>query len=397
MSVPTSRHYGMDWLRIGAFQLLILYHVGMCFVPWDYQVTLATPPIDWTAIPLLLTNPWRLSLLFVVSGYASAALFARAPGLGAFLRARLARLGIPLLFGMAVIVTPQPWIWLITHHGYRESFGTFLLRDYYSFRSIDGVIVPTWMHLWFVAYLLAYTAMLTAMLALPQRLRAMVRHIASAVLASPLLLPLGIAWLYVVRQGVGSGWDDTHLLIDDGSAHAAYLPMFLFGCLLRGCEPLRIAIRRWWVPAAVLAVAAWLILAGFQIAYPGARLSPPALWPVQGLARAAEAWGAIVALLGAADRFWNVDHRWRPMLAEAVFPFYLVHQTVILLVGYGLLGTDTGPLTRFLILVAATVAGCWTFYLGGREVRWLRPLIGLRAAARARLADPAPRPAEAVL
>ena len=62
-----ARHYGLDWLRIGAFGLLILYHIGMFFVPWDWHVKTARP-MDWVAIPMLLTNSWRLVLLFVVSG-----------------------------------------------------------------------------------------------------------------------------------------------------------------------------------------------------------------------------------------------------------------------------------------------------------------------------------------
>ena len=33
-----TRHFGMDWLRIGAFALLILYHIGMVFVPWNFHV-----------------------------------------------------------------------------------------------------------------------------------------------------------------------------------------------------------------------------------------------------------------------------------------------------------------------------------------------------------------------
>ena len=57
------RHLGMDWLRIGAFALLILYHIGMVFVPWGWHVK-SEPTIDWVAIPMLATNGWRLPLLF---------------------------------------------------------------------------------------------------------------------------------------------------------------------------------------------------------------------------------------------------------------------------------------------------------------------------------------------
>ena len=65
--MTTTRHYGMDWLRIGAFGLLIFYHIGMYFVPWGWHVKIAAP-IDWVQIPMMATNSWRLPLLFLVSG-----------------------------------------------------------------------------------------------------------------------------------------------------------------------------------------------------------------------------------------------------------------------------------------------------------------------------------------
>jgi hypothetical protein len=392
MGQAQGRHYGMDWLRIGAFQLLILYHVGMAFVPWDFQVKVAQPPVASATAFMMLTSPWRLSLLFAVSGYASAALFAREKGgVGAFFRSRLARLGIPLLFGMAVLVTPQPWIWLITHYGYQAGFGHFLLHDYYSFRSIDGVIVPTWMHLWFVAYLIGYTALLCLVLMLPQRVCDAGRWLAERFLGGPLLLPLGVAFVYYARASFDAGWEDNHLLLTDWSAHAHYLPMFLFGYMLRGSEPIRAAIARWWPVAAVLAVAGYAVLAWFELRF-GLTIAPRRFWALHGWAQSAEAWGAMIALIGIADRFWNVDHRWRPMLAEAVFPFYLIHQTIIIVVGYWMMGSGVAPLPAFLLLVAATMAGCWAFYLAGREVRWLRPLIGLKAGRRDRPV-PVARPA----
>ncbi|MGC8001012.1 hypothetical protein ACP3XN_26790, partial [Salmonella enterica] len=71
-----ERHYGLDWLRIGAFGLLILYHIGMVFVPWGFHAKTAQP-LPWVVVPMLAINSWRLLLLFVVSGYASRALLVR--------------------------------------------------------------------------------------------------------------------------------------------------------------------------------------------------------------------------------------------------------------------------------------------------------------------------------
>jgi glucan biosynthesis protein C len=374
-ALARGRHYGLDWLRIGAFQLLILYHVGMTFVPWDYHVKLAAIP--WVSIPMQLTSPWRLSLLFVVSGYASAALLARSGSAGAFLRQRIVRLGLPLLFGIAVLVTPQPWIQLVTQRGYDGSFATFLTRDYFSLRTLGGIALPNWMHLWFVVYLLAYTIALCAALQLPERWRTAFRRGGDRLFAGPQLLIIGVAYVLAMRMRFENGWEDSHNLIDDWAAHATYFGMFLFGVHLRGSPRTMRAIVGQWQVAAALAIAGWLVLATLEYFYPGPQPLPERLWPLLWVARSVENWAAIVALIGIAERFANRDHPWRATLAEAVFPFYLVHQTIILLVGYWLLGTGTGPLVRFLILVAATMAGCWAFYLATRAIDPLRPLVGL--------------------
>ena len=147
-----DRHYGMDWLRIGAFALLIFYHIGMVFVPWGFHVKTAHPA-DWVAVPMLLTNAWRLTLLFVVSGFASRALFAKSASVRSFLGNRNARLLLPLLFGMAVIVPPQSWVELTVKHGYTQSFAWFFTRDYFRFGALDGVVLPPGNPLWFVVSL----------------------------------------------------------------------------------------------------------------------------------------------------------------------------------------------------------------------------------------------------
>ena len=108
-----ARHYGMDWLRVGAFALLILYHTAMVFTPWSFHVKTAQP-VEWLSIVMMLTNPWRLTLLFVVSGYASRALLAKSDGVAKFISSRSNRLLVPLAFGIAVMVPPQSWVELVT-------------------------------------------------------------------------------------------------------------------------------------------------------------------------------------------------------------------------------------------------------------------------------------------
>jgi hypothetical protein len=364
----------MDWLRIGAFGLLIFYHVGMVFVTWGFHVKTADPA-DWVAVPMLLTNAWRLTLLFVVSGFASRALFAKSAGIRGFLRNRNARLLLPLAFGIALIVPPQSWVELVTQHGYTHGFLWFLTHDYFRFGTLDGIILPTWNHLWFVVYLWAYTLVLALLLTVRiPRAQALFDRVFSG--SGVLWVP--IAWLLVTQMLLFQRGEDSHDLIHDGIAHLAYFPAFLFGFGLAGSQPARAALARFWVPAAVLAVAGYAVVASVEIAYPGFAIPTRPIARAFHIAREVQCWASIAALIGIAERFWNRDNSWRPMLTEAVFPFYLIHQTVIILVEYWLKPLGIGPIAEFAILVPATVAGCWAFYLIGREIGWLRPLIGLR-------------------
>lgn len=372
-----ARHHGMDWLRVGAFALLILYHIGMYFVPWGWHVKIAQP-LDWATIPMLASNAWRLALLFLVSGYASAALFAKLGGAGAFARSRSARLLVPLAFGIIVIIPVQPWIELVTQHGYAHGFLHFWVRDYFRFGTLDGIVLPTWQHLWFVVYLWAYTMLAALLMRLvPEGARSRIADGAARWLGGWGLLFLPIAaWLAI--HAAFPDHRDTHALFDDGPAHLHYLIAFGVGWLLRVRPILFAAVVRCWKAAALLALVAFVPVAWVEWNWPGDTRAPDNAVLLFHLARQVQGWAAIVALIGVADRYWNRDHRWRPTLAEAVFPFYIIHQTIIVVAGWYLLRAGVAPLPSFAVLVAATALGCWLFYAIGRSIGWLRPLIGLQ-------------------
>jgi hypothetical protein len=370
-----ERHYGMDWLRIGAFALLILYHVGMVFVAWDYHIKTAAPS-EWLAVPMLFTNAWRLMLLFVVSGFASRMLLAKSTGLRGFVRNRNARLLLPLAFGMVVIVPPQSWVELVGKHGYAHDYGWFWLHDYFRFGALDGVILPTWNHLWFVVYLWAYTLALALLLMLPRpaRLQAAFDRVFGG--AGALWVPIAYLLLFQVllfRRG-----EETHDLVRDGVAHIAYLPAFLFGFGLGGSRAAMASFGRLWKLAAVLALGGYAVVGTIDALWVAGAELPGAATEAFRVAREVQTWASIAALIGIAERYLNRDTAWRATLTEAIFPFYIIHQTVIVLGEYALKPFGLPALAEFGILVAATVSGCWLFYLAGREVSLLRPLIGLR-------------------
>ena len=102
-----ERRIDLDRIRIIAFALLILYHVGMLLVPWDSHVK-SVHILPGLEPRMLVVNPWRLSLLFLVSGAATRVMTMKLEPRALF-RARAARLLPPVVFGMLAVVPPQSY------------------------------------------------------------------------------------------------------------------------------------------------------------------------------------------------------------------------------------------------------------------------------------------------
>ena len=137
--VPASeRRVDLDWVRISAFGLLILYHVGMLYVSWGFHIKSAHRITELEPLMLVL-NPWRLALLFLVSGAATRFMLGKLPA-GQLLRSRTLRLLPPLLFGMFVIVPPQAYDQILESVGYDGGFLDFYADALFCVRSRSSAI-----------------------------------------------------------------------------------------------------------------------------------------------------------------------------------------------------------------------------------------------------------------
>ncbi|TGX52772.1 acyltransferase [Sphingomonas gei] len=375
-TAPSQRHYGMDWLRIAAFALLIVYHVAMVFAPWAWVIKTSH---SYPALipPMALLTPWRLPLLFAVSGYASRKLFDRAGGALPFAGSRAARLLVPLAFGMAAFVPIEMWV-RVLETGYPHGYLHFWALDYWRIGTFYGRAFPSWEHLWFVAYLATYSLLLAAVIGWQgARVIALLDRAADWLVQGPRLLWVPIAALATLRLGLLFLVPERQGLVSDWGGHSQYVPIFLFGFTLAGAPRLWPAIARAWKSALAVTVVAGAFIVAIEVAYPGTAIPPHALMALDRAARVAMAWSVIVVLFHLAETWWNRDHRWRKPLAEAVFPFYIVHHPAIVLIAWYTLPLELGPATEFALLLGGTLAICLVVWAMGRKVGWLRPLIGL--------------------
>ncbi len=374
ISTMNGRQFGLDWLRIGAFALLIFYHIGMFFVPWGWHVKTADP-VEWVQWPMMAVNPWRLSLLFLISGVVSRSLLAKLAKPKRFAASRSARLLIPLVAGMVIFVVPQPWFELRDRGEYSEGFLYFWLNDYAEFGASRGTPLPTWNHLWFVAYLWTYSMVLALVSALPETVRAVMQRAFDRLFSGWRLFILPIAWLSFGRVILLPLFGETHALVDDPYPHATYGFAFFFGVgLARSHQAWSAILSNWKISLAAAVVACALV---FYIHASGADSGTVAI--AKSVTRAILAWSTILGLLGLAQTQFHYDGPVRRYLTEAIFPYYIIHQTIIIAVGFYLKQLGTGAGIQFFGILVATVLSCALTYEIARRIAWLRPILGLKS------------------
>jgi hypothetical protein len=367
MQTASLRLVFLDWLRILAFALLVLYHVGMYYVSWDWHIK--SPHAGSLLEPWMrLVSPWRLGLLFLVSGAATSFMLARLGASGSLLATRARRLLIPLVFGMLVIVPPQAYFEVTQKYAYAGGYLDFMrlyLSGYGGFCGARGcLILPTWNHLWFLPYLFAYTLALWGLLrAFPRLLDALSPRI-EHVLAGVRLFLWPVLLLLLTRLALLDRFPVTHALVGDWFSHAQYLALFLFGAVLARSPAAWERMMQARYVALVLGLAAWALL--------GYELSRPLTYSVL-------QWCGIVGAVGFARRHLNRDGDLRRYLADAVFPVYILHQTLTIVVASALAWRAYPPALEGALLAAGTFGLSFLGYEWARRVRWARPLFGLKA------------------
>jgi hypothetical protein len=376
-----ERRVDLDWVRISAFGLLILYHVGMLYVSWGFHIKSAHQITELEPLMLLL-NPWRLALLFLVSGAATRFMLGKLTA-GQLLRSRTLRLLPPLIFGMLVIVPPQAYDQILESVGYDGGFLDFYLTRYFAFGHAfcdpgPCLLLPTWNHLWFVAYLWVYTMVLGGVLLVVPDLVRRAEQAMAPIFSGSWLLVLPAAMLAVYRLWLLPRFPQTHALSGDWYNHALYGTVFLLGFVVARADSVWSALQRFrWL---ALVTAAALFVSGLVLRplYPLGQPIPLALKIYAGLAYGCYQWFCIVAVLGFARRWLNRDSAARRYLTDAVFPYYIVHQTAIILIAHGLRGLGLPASIEASIVISSTLASCAVTYEIVRRISVLRPLFGLK-------------------
>ena len=342
------RRYDLDWLRVIAILLVLLFHVGMFFVHWDWHVknNITSRAFGYVMIWL---HYWRMPLLLFISG--AGTIFASAKrSKGEFTLERSKRLLIPLIFAMLVIVPPQIYFERI------KNFVSYI--DFYP-TVFEFVPYPmggsfSWHHMWFVLYLFIFS-----MIAIP--LISFLKSERSVNFITKLENYLSKKWAFlsyitviILSQFILRPYfpEETHSLINDWAYFTFCFSFFIAGMMVASSDKLweiLLQRRRFHLYIALISLALMQVLyaVDWDAIQPYLNVDLEQIWDVNATI---VAWSWVISIVGYGQKYLNKNSRLLKFSNEGIYPFYILHQTVIIAIAYPMIDWSEGIIVKFLLL-----------------------------------------------
>lgn len=373
--VNNERRYDLDWLRALAVAAVFLFHCGMLFNQFDWHIknSQLSPTVH---LINLFISLWVMPAFFLISGSAACFSLNRRGG-AAFAWERIGRLLIPLLFGTIVLVSPQVYLERLNDGEFSGSYWQFIPQ---FFQGVYPHGNFGWHHLWYLAYLLVFSLIAGPLFAwfrspAGRRVVEMIAGFSSGAIG---LLTWAIP-LALIEVALRSSYPDGNQnLIADWANFLKYFTIFIYGYLIAAQPDIGRAISRVYPTALITALILTAAGAGVHmiVGLPG--WGDPG-WPVFMFLRAVAGWAWLTALLGYAGRRLNFRTPLLDRFNEAVLPFYMLHQTVIVAVGFLAVRQPWSLAVKYLTVITVSLGITMALYAFVVRPFWpIRLLFGMK-------------------
>lgn len=375
-----ERRIELDWLRVIVFAILIFYHIGMLYVAdWDYHYK-SQYNSEFLQNIMLLVNRWRLSILFFISGIAIRYCLQKV-SVFQFAGKRTVRLLIPLAFAIIVIIPPQLYVEMIYKGDlidttYIEFYKDFFDLNHPMFEKYQSGILPHMdvNHLWYIRELWwfsIYVIILSPALN-SQFIQRRIDFLGKT--SSPIKLIL-IPVLILTTLAFWVFPNDS-----EGYRIAMGFSFLIFGYLLGWNEHLWKIIKSYRRLYLYLALITYLLLiVYFQLVWKVRKDDATGLTLfTEMLFSYFNRWCWILMILGYGSQYLTKSNKWLTYLNQGVYPYYILHQSLLIVLAYWLSSYSLGVVLEPLIVVVGTILGCAICFEIIRRFNLLRLLFGLK-------------------
>lgn len=381
MSNETSvRRYDLDWLRVIAILAIFVFHCTRLFDTDDWSIKNPTTYLfvtQWKEFAII----WGMPLILFISG--ASAYFA----LGKYrpvqyIKGIFMRLFIPLVVGMFTHVALQVYLENLNKGSFSGSFVDFYPHYFEGMYGFGGNFAWMGLHLWYLEMLF-----LLSLLCLPLFYwlrksglgKGVLKSLGNLLYKTGTILVLALPIYLVLGRLDPETWGNKDL---GGWSVLIYPFFFISGFLIISHEKLqeRIQRMRWLSLALGIILSAGYLYLEFQTRYPALDLLER---KVDNALVSLCVWGWLLAVMGFGMKNLNFNTPFLKYANEAVLPFYILHQTVIVILGYFLVQWALLDWLKFVIvLVVAFLISVGLYEFLVRRFNLLRFLFGMKLIAR---------------
>lgn len=345
-----DRRYDIDWLRVIAIGLLVMYHIAIGFQPWGVFIGFIQheESLTWIWPPMAMLNIWRIPLLFFVSGMGVYFAIQRRDW-KALLLERSKRILLPYVFGILAIVPLHIWLW----------------KNYYH-QDMEFALNPG--HLWFLGNIFIYVLIFSPLFFyLKKHPEGKFQQMMHKLMSNPAGLLILMIPFIVEAEWVQPENFEMYAM----NAHGFWIGMiaFLTGflCVYSGQAFWRTVTKWRWL---LLAIAATLYALRF---WEGEFNAPYYLKSIE-----SNLW--IFTAFGFGHKYLNKPSKTLSYLSQSAYPIYIIHMAFLYLAAWLIFPLDIPAFLKLTLVIAFTFIGCFvTYEFVLSRIKFVRPLFGLKS------------------
>jgi peptidoglycan/LPS O-acetylase OafA/YrhL len=372
-SKTLQRRYDLDWLRVLGILFVFIYHSSRLYNVEDWAVKneIWYPLVEvWNGF----ATSFMMPLMFVISG-ASLFYAMGKGGFGKFFKDKILRLLLPLLVAVLTHISIQAYLDNKTHGLFSGNYFQFL-PQYYNLDTINWLGA----HLWYLWYLFLFSIVLYPIMRwLKGAGRGFLTKLDGVLVKTVVLYSLTFPFLLLYSL-IDS--NSPLMASNGGYPYIMYLWLLLLGFLITSDQRIqdRIHQLRW-----VSLTAGLVLSAGFAILYnltaDKETISPSLVLAVT--MRVFGGWLSVLGILGLGMQYLTKRTARLDYANEAVLPFYILHQTVLMVVAYFVLQWSLPEVLEWAAVVVISFGVIMVIY-EYLVRRWnvMRVLFGMKPLAR---------------